>query len=247
MLKEAIDRIVALGDERLHVEKVGGLSYARVNYALIVPPRAAPLKFHGLAGFVDFVKTREVDYLASSPECVRVHVVSPWLVRLIGPILGEFRDREYFAEAVNPENAAFKFGVAMDSESFNIALATLFDETPDRERVIKLVGNMSSEKATTSTDNGFSQSVGQKVGVTLVNRETIANPFNLSPHRTFPEVAQPLTPFILRVHNAGPDTPPKPALYECDNGAWKVEAVKSVAAWIRDAFVVAKISVEVLA
>jgi hypothetical protein len=225
MLKEAIDRIIDLAppDEKT----IDGITYVRRTMVKVAPPRAVPFRFATLKGFCDFIESAKPDSL---PE-LRINVASPFLVNLFGPLDLQHRDRESFAIAEFSRECGFKFGERYQAEDFTIALATLFDETPNRERLTKLVGNMTADHAITSTDDGISQTVGQKAGVTLVKTEKIQNPFQLSPHRTFPEVAQPRVPFIFRVHQVGGQIP-MPALYECDNGAWKLEAVKSIAAWL---------------
>ena len=225
MIREAIDKIVELSDGRLH--KVDGVDYSSKPLAKIPRPSATTFGSATLKGFLDFIDTAKPDNL---PE-LRIHVASPYQVALFGPLHPTLRARECFARSSFSQDCGFKFGEKYSAEDFTIALATLFDETPDRERLTKLVGNMTAELATTSTDDGISQTVGQEAGVTLVKTEKIHNPFQLSPHRTFPEVAQPRVPFIFRVHQVEGRIP-MPALYECDNGAWKLEAIKSIAAWL---------------
>lgn len=225
MLKEAIDRIIDLAppDEKV----IDGITYVSRTMVKVAPPSAVTFGSATLKGFLDFIESAKPDEL---PE-LRIHVASPYLVALFGPLNRLTRERECFATSKFSQDCGFKFGNKYLAEDFTIALATLFDETPDRERLTKLVGNMTADHAITSTDDGISQTVGQKAGVTLVKTEKIQNPFQLSPHRTFPEVAQPRVPFIFRVHQVGGQIP-MPALYECDNGAWKLEAVKSIAAWL---------------
>jgi hypothetical protein len=241
VLKEAIEKIIALAaPARLDID---GVSYSNQPLKRIDVPWAAGLEFSALKGFVDYIDEAPGEELVDG---VRVHVVSPHLVRLIGPLHRKYRARECFARAAMSENCGFRFGEKYDAETFTIALMTLFGETPRRENIIKLVGNMTAEVATTSTDDGMSQTVGQRAGVSMQAKTKIENPFDLSPHRTFPEVAQPLSPFIFRVHQNGASIP-QPALYECDNGAWKLEAIKSIAEWIRKEFKARKIEIPVLA
>ena len=225
MLREAIDKILELSppDEKM----IDGITYVSRTMVKVLPPSATTFGSATLKGFLDFIETAKPDDL---PD-LRIHVASPYLVALFGPLKRLTRERECFATSKFSQDCGFKFGEKYLAEDFTIALAALFDETPDRERLTKLVGNMTAELATTSTDDGVSQTVGQKAGVTLVKSEKIKNPFQLSPHRTFPEVAQPRVPFIFRVHQVGGQIP-MPALYECDNGAWKLEAIKSIAAWL---------------
>ena len=47
------------------------------------------------------------------------------------------------------------------------------------------------------------------------------------PYRTFLEVEQPASDFLLRLDKGG-----RPALYEADGGAWKLEAKRNIAAYL---------------
>lgn len=51
----------------------------------------------------------------------------------------------------------------------------------------------------------------------------VPNPVILRPCRTFTEIEQPYSPFILRVADG-----PKAALFCADSGAWKLEDIKKI-------------------
>lgn len=69
-----------------------------------------------------------------------------------------------------------------------------------------------------------------RTGVVLKEQVTIRPIVQLQPYRTFLEVEQPVSDFLLRVDKQG-----KIALYEADGGAWKLEAKRRIAAWLTDA------------
>ncbi|MDL2276354.1 hypothetical protein LJC02_01750, partial [Breznakia sp. OttesenSCG-928-G09] len=52
--------------------------------------------------------------------------------------------------------------------------------------------------------------------------------FKVAPFRTFAEVEQPNSRFLLRVREGG-----EMALFEADGGAWKLEAQNNVSTFIR--------------
>ena len=60
-------------------------------------------------------------------------------------------------------------------------------------------------------DDGVGQTVTAKSGVTRTTKVDVKNPWMLAPFRTFPEVAQPESPFILRM-----DKDSQCALFEGD-------------------------------
>ena len=78
-----------------------------------------------------------------------------------------------------------------------------------------------------SVDNGISQEVSVRTGAVLKEQQTVQPIVRLQPYRTFLEVEQPASDFLLRLDKEG-----RPALYEADGGAWKLEAKRSIAAYL---------------
>jgi hypothetical protein len=233
MIQEALKYLVELGARAPHRETIGGIEYSDKTLQVIKPPRAGSLDFRRLQGFADFVSAaREfVDR-----EQALIHVVSPWDVRYFSTLDETHRDRETYGRASMASEKGFPFGKFMAPEEFVIAAMTLiadYKET-DRARLLELVGNVSAENVTTSADDGISQTVGVKAGITLVKKKEIENPFQLAPHRTFPEVKQPVSPFILRARQSGENSMPMLALFEADNGAWELSAIANIAEWLKE-------------
>jgi|SRR5579885_786874 len=246
MIREAIDRIIGLAAPNYYdyLDKDGNvaLRYSDKSLHLIKPPRAAALEFYTLQGLVDYVRL-DLQRGATTEGRV-IHVKSPDEVIYESEIDAAFRDRETFAVAQHDPRSVFAFGAKLDPEMFNIHVQTHFAEYGDRTdkaRLQELVGKLGAESKSETEDDGISQSVTLKAGVTLQRRAQIANPFKLAPFRTFPEIEQPIGPFIFRVHQAGANGVTC-CLYECDNNAWKIDAVHSIADWLKD-----KVDVPVLA
>lgn len=57
----------------------------------------------------------------------------------------------------------------------------------------------------------------------------------LRPYRTFREVEQPASRFVLRLQSGQGDGMPKAALFEADGGAWRLTAIEAIARWLRTA------------
>ncbi len=127
----------------------------------------------------------------------------------------------------------FTQGRYQDQEAFIIDLMSKFEETPARQELLKIVGYVKSGETTTNEDDGFSQNVEMKAGVTLVKEQTLKNLWKLRPFKTFPEIEQPEVNYILRVQK-GSDTP-RFALFEADGGMWKVATTKKVREWFVNA------------
>ena len=91
---------------------------------------------------------------------------------------------------------------------------------------------MSVEKGTNISDDGISQRVTVRDGVVRVNDVVIKNPVYLRPFRTFCEIDQPESPFILRIKNSDGKGVPEIALYEADGGLWKHRAIQGIQAYL---------------
>lgn len=199
------------------ITEIEGIQYCDRDLSPIFEPMANSLFVHTLTGFVDYVK----ENLDSLPETM-VHVFKHDEVHLFAALESQSRRREYFIRAKrNPVD--FEFGCFMDAENFNVRLQSLFIESKAREQVLKITGNVKEESVRQSEDDGVTQKVTARSGVALVAEVELPNPVGLRPYRTFLEVPQPLSNFVLRAKDG-----PRFALFEADGGAWKLDAIKKV-------------------
>ena len=144
---------------------------------------------HTLTGLVDFIKA-DIDTL--DPKKIMLHVESPELVSLTSLADGHEMVRTIWAQASIDPNA-FKFNQKYSAEDFHIVLQALFVDSEDRKKVLQIVGTIKSEHAETNLDDGVQQKVETKRGLVLgTGSESIPNPVELEPWRTFREVAQPV-------------------------------------------------------
>lgn len=111
----------------------------------------------------------------------------------------------------------------MDTETFNTMLLSMFIETQARADLFKVIKSMTKEQNLNTTDDGVSQVITVKQGVSLASNVQFQNPVPLKPMRTFAEIEQPESNFTLRVNEDA-----QAALFEADGGAWKNEAVKKI-------------------
>lgn len=214
---------------------VGGKAYSTVE--LYDPRRKDPepetLVVHTLSGLADYIESNrdELDL----EQCV-LHVVDPTTVELRSRLQGTFQQRLTYVQAkanplVGAAGQAFGFGNWMSHESLVIALQALFAEEGQREEVLSVVGNITDENVREQADDGVTQKVTAKAGVTLATEVDLPNPVQLAPYRTFPDVEQPVSPFILRARKRE-GVGVQLALFEADGGAWRVEAIQRVADWL---------------
>lgn len=193
------------------------------------PPKEAEangLRLNTLQGIVDYLKS-EIDTPAM--EGVVLHIESPGLVSLTSGLFGRKQREDYVtSELATLFSGEFRFGTYMEVEPFIIGVNTLFEQNNGSENIIKIVGNLTDAKEQNLADDGITQRVTVRTGITAVGNITVTNPFTLIPYRTFREVDQPSSPFILRL--TGGDKP-KAALFEADGGQWKLEAIKNIKAF----------------
>lgn len=115
----------------------------------------------------------------------------------------------------------------MSQEHAVIELQSLYAVTDDRDYLLALLSRIDVNQGVSSVDNGISQEVSVRTGAVLKEQQTVQPIVHLQPYRTFLEVEQPASDFLLRLDKEG-----RPALYEADGGAWKLEARRNIAAYL---------------
>lgn len=90
--------------------------------------------------------------------------------------------------------------------------------------LLDLLSRMTNENSVSTNDNGVTQTVEARQGVALNALVEIKPRVMLRPFRTFLEVEQPESEFLLRV-----DPDEGIGFFEADGGIWKLEAKKNIA------------------
>lgn len=190
-------------------------------------PRLKPLDVNTLTGVIQYRK-----FLASEP--LFIHVASPTQVYVLSPADGRHKQRDVHVDADCDAiiGRGFKFGEFMEIEQFIINLQSQFVDDENRAMVLACVGNLASENVRTLADDGVSQAVETKNQLAQRNVTRVPNPISLRPYRTFPEVEQPASEFVLRLRQGKEGELPKAALFESDGGRWKLAAITAIAEWI---------------
>ena len=193
--------------------------------------KAEPFKTFSLNGLIDYIKTDAENLFKDGGKRHIVRVKSPTLVEVIAPQTGYWRERETVAycEAVVPE---IYFGRYMNSDDFQVMVQTCFLETENRKTVLMLAGSVRKEQNMQTADDGVSQRVTINAGVSTAADVIVKNPVELIPYRTFHEVSQPESPFVLRFNEDG-----NAALFTGDGSKWKLEAVDHIREYLAGALI----------
>lgn len=188
--------------------------------------RAEALSVSTLTSFTDYIKAN-VDEIESK---MLVHVVSPTEVHLISS-LDLDRKREVLIKAI-ADIPRFPYGEYIGHEEFLIALQAKFIPGEDRELLLKFAGTVRSGSVAEYGDDGVTQKATVKSGISSVTEAVVPNPVSLAPYRTFLEVKQPESRFVFRMWENDRNGV-QCAIFEADGGAWRYEAKRNVANYIR--------------
>lgn len=120
-------------------------------------------------------------------------------------------------------------GNLMSQERAIVELQSLYGATPDRDYLLDLLSRIDVNEGVSSVDNGVTQEVNVRTGAVLKQATPVRPIVQLQPYRTFLEVEQPVSDFLLRVSKEG-----EPTLFEADGGTWKLEAKRSIAAYLAE-------------
>lgn len=196
-----------------------------------VEPRI--LEVATLESFRDYILAGVEDESYLGNDQVILHVVSPTRVEIISSLFGDSNQRfTYLAAITKPLWVPKEEFVSL--EEMNIALKARFTDAGDRDQLILFLGNVVEAKAVTATDDGFSQDVEARRGIAGKDIARVPNPVKLAPWRTFPELDQPLSEFVVRLSGGGENSLPKVGLFLADGGRWELEAKKAIKEWLQN-------------
>ena len=144
--------------------------------------------------------------------------------------LDKYKNRDTIL-SVSPVTPSITFDYYMDLEEFIIQLQTCFVNTLNKQKLLELVSSFVESEKLEIADNGISQTVSIEKGAAVKSKNSVeVNPFvRLAAYRTYAEVEQPETIYLLRVKQGN-----RIALYEADGGKWKLDAQSNVSEYLRN-------------
>lgn len=226
MLEKALKYLVGLKSNQTYL--INGETYSDNKLEQITGLHHYPATIH-VESLDAIVKLIRAEYTKTA-EPFR----PPLFVRVEGPGSVEvFTRLDSIACRSTPYEAIcrdvnFKEGWRGQQEAI-IELRSRFLPTEDSEYLLDLISRINKEEGVQSTDNGVSQTVTAKKGVSLMSTERVKQRLSLKPFRTFREVPQPESEFILRLDENG-----RIGLFEADGGIWKIEAKRNIEEYLED-------------
>lgn len=228
MLKEFIEHIQNTTRPQI-VEKDGATF---VVYAGEAPHQLRPdidhpdtLPLHSLDALVKLVRTE-----ASKAETpLYITIPDHLTVRCFGQPQHDARFlRQVYYEAKATDVPGWDEKVQLGFEEAQIAMRTRFQETTDTIYALKLLSDICCGAKVVYNDNGIATTVTTQKGVALQSNEQIRPIITLKPYRTFQEVEQPESIFLIRVNERGI------TFTEADGGMWKLKARQTVKAFLEE-------------
>jgi hypothetical protein len=223
MIEMAMKYLISLS--RPTTLRIDDRDYATTTIHPVEPPQIVTRDFVTLDGFCAFIT--DASEFRAEDGC-KVIVDSPMQVSCISSLRPPWRRRDILARAVPPARCDHPWSEYLDQERFTVWLQRAFAHTDDRAALLRMVGNLRSERVTTLADDGVTQVAAVKAGVSRSSDVEVKNPVRLMPFRTFSEVEQPKSDFIVRLRNGREGGQPTIALFEGADYGWRLQAMLSI-------------------
>ena len=232
MIQKALQYLVGLKENKTYT--INGKTYSDNQLYVIGDEQyhRKNISFGSLDAIVKMIKAEIADYTYENDPLINridplfIHVKDHKNVEVFTrPDSREVRTWPYSAECCD---ADFREGWREQNKAI-IEIKSRFLPTADSEYLLSLISRINNDEGIKSEDNGVSQNVIVKKGVSLATSEVVKPRLTLQPFRTFREVPQPESEFILRLNENG-----EIGLFEADGGIWKMEAKDSIKKYFLD-------------
>lgn len=203
-----------------------------------------PLHTNSLSSVADYIKSNaDFDALASDGRKI-IHVESEKTVWLYTE-MNSFKKRSALLLA-SAWVSSFPFGQWLSLENFIISVQANFVADEHRDELLSFVATVKQDTGVEQQDDGVTQKVTTRSGVSLSRTSKVPNPITLRPFRTFSEVEQPESSFVFRI-KAEEGCGVKAALFAADGDAWRHDAILKIRDYFQTHVIAEDDSVIVLA
>ena len=222
--KSFIEKIESMSEVK--IIDIGARPFSTKQIFPVMDPQAEPLSIHTLTGIISFLST-----LPTEVEKI-IQVRDYDEVVLVSNLFGSNKQRETFIVA-DAHKVSHRFGGFMPVDEFIVYLQSCFVQDGTTADILSVVGNITQGVEARFEDDGITQRVEAKAGITKREVVPVPNPVTIRPFRTFPDIEQPASKFILRM-KAGGNESPRCALFEADGGGWKNTAIASIKEFLQN-------------
>lgn len=240
MIKEAIDRVIELGQQSiadpklietvLHGDKSFDHKVEPTQFGLkvgdvILPFRPAKLEVSTLTGFVDAIKGG----VCAGPESLVIHVEDYLTVSVKSATCDDFGVRDTLLTAKHKPLDSFRFDdYYNDPSRFIIAFQVSFlVNDPDGVYLLKLASNLKAGNEVHTADDGINQTVAFKQGEVKTAEHQMKPRLKLMPRRTFDEAAPVESEFLVRLKQTEAQTPAI-AIFNVEGTKWQGESMRAI-------------------
>lgn len=231
MLKEALEYLIEQGERTFKSLVVGDTTYTN-NAVYPVKPVGSffpnVLKLSTLDALCTLAASEEVKKIKETASDLYAVIVSPSYIEFLTAPQGNLNERQLIA-SVSANIPDDMTGMFYPQSEFVLKLRTGMKKTDGLATAVEIISALQTTEDCKVEDNGLSQDVTVHKGVKSYVVGKIPESLDLQPYRTFAEVEQPESPFMLRIRDD----------FSCmiapvDGGAWQLEAIKNVAAYLKD-------------
>lgn len=230
MIREAMQWIESkvLEAQKKDQIKIGDDTYTEKDLKLVLPhvDRCDTLRLNNLSMLITNVKNELKDDIHDLPLILNVEETK--VTCLTSYDVNKDRQTPFVANAEVPR---IDFNQYMPVEQMIIQLQTCFKENDNKSKLIELISKLSKDTTVELCDDGISQKVVAKEGVSTNSYVTLPPLVKLIPQRTFYEVNQPEQTFLLRIDNNC-----RVALFDADGGAWTYQCQQSIRDYLKEEF-----------
>lgn len=221
MLKDFVEKIESMALESNLITLEDGRVMSAYPLKPVKEPEVECLRCHTLTAIKDYANK------CNNNRLMMVHVEDWNTVRLVGDVFGREKQRDCFIES-KVYDIKHQFNISMPLEQFIVYIQSSFVQDDVTSAILRVLGSVVQGKEAEYADDGLTQRVTTRAGVTRREVVDLPNPVTLRPFRTFMDIEQPASLFVLRLKAGRDGEQPTVSLTEADGGAWKNQAIASI-------------------
>ena len=195
-------------------------------------PEPAKVSVSTLEGFISLIIEVGIEDIKESKDDYYIHVIDHENVGFFCKEADEHGRRLELIHATPVKFDKYPFAKWLDQEQFIVSVSAMFAQTDDKDYVLRIASCLTQEAGSVSEDDGFSQRVTIKQGMKQLEQAILRPQVQLAPFRTFPDVGQPVSPFVFRANDNK-----ELALFEADGGKWKIDAIGIISRYLKQSAV----------